>query len=96
MMIIQLHTDFQLIALSGLPGRQKKTNSFLFIKIDCVIVTQIEFCVISLWSLSQFFSNHKKALLRWLLHLHSNIQLISSRGLPCGRDRPSTLFYANN
>ena len=69
---------------------------FLFIKIDCVIVTQVEFCVISPWSLSRFFSNHTKALLRWLLHLHSNFQLIPSSGLPCGRDRPSTLSCTNN
>ena len=25
-----------------------------------------------------------------------NFQLIPPRGLPCRRDRPSTLFYANN
>ena len=36
----------------------------------------IQACVISPWPLSRFFSNHKKALLRWLLHLHSNFQLI--------------------
>ena len=33
-----LHTDFQLIALSGF---------FLIIKIDRVILTQVGFCVIS-------------------------------------------------
>ena len=27
---------------------------------------------------------------------NSNFHLIPSRGLPCGRDRPSTLFYTNN
>ena len=48
-----------------------KTNSILFIKIDRVIVTQVGVCVISRWPLSQFFSNHKKALLQWLLHLHT-------------------------
>ena len=69
---------------------------YLFIKIDRVIVTQIGFCGISRWPLTGFLSNHKKALLRQLLHLHSNLQLIPSSGLPCGRDRPSTLFYANN
>ena len=53
-----------------------KTNTFLFIKIDRVIVTQVGFCAISPWSLSRFLSNHQKALLRWLLHLHSNFQLI--------------------
>ena len=37
------------------------------------IVTQVGFCVISPWFLSRF---HQKALLRWLLHLHSNFQLI--------------------
>ena len=52
------------------------TNTFLFIKIDRVIVTQVGLCVISPWSLSRFLSNHQKALLRWLLHLHSNLQLI--------------------
>ena len=40
--------------------------------------------------------NRKKALLRWVLHLHINFQLIPPRDLPCRRDRPSTLFYANN
>ena len=69
----------------GLPGRRENYNSFFIHKIDCIIVTQVGFCVISPWSLSRFFSNHKKALLRWLLHLHSNFQLIPSRGLPCGR-----------
>ena len=28
--------------------------------------------------------------------VHSNFQLIPSRGLPCGSDRSSTLFYMNN
>ena len=69
---------------------------FLFIKIDRVILTQVGFRVISPWSLSRFLSNHRKALLRWLLHLHINFQLILPRRLPCRRDRPSTLFYANN
>ena len=55
-------------------------------------MTQVGFCVISPWSLSRFLSNHKKALLRWLLHLHINFQLIPQRSLPCRRDRPSTLF----
>ena len=33
---------------------------FLFIKIDCIIVTLVGFCVISPWSLSRFLSNHQK------------------------------------
>ena len=33
------------------------------IKIDRVIVTQVGFCVTFPWSLSQFLSNHQKALL---------------------------------
>ena len=53
-----------------------KSNTFLFMKIDCIIVTQVGFCVISPWSLSRFLSNHQKALLRWLLHLQSYFQLI--------------------
>ena len=45
---IQIYIDFQLIALSGLPSMcTVKTNTFLFIKIDRVIVTQVGFCVIS-------------------------------------------------
>ena len=71
-----LYTDFQLIAISGLSSIGVKTNTFLFIKIDRVIVTQVGFCVISPWSLSRFLSNHQKALLRKLLHLHSNFQFI--------------------
>ena len=42
-------------------------------------MTQVGFCVISPWSLSRFLSNYKKALLRWLLHPHSNFQLIPPR-----------------
>ena len=78
------------------PVPAKYALRFLFIKIDRVILTQVGFCVISPWSLSRFLPNHKKALLRWLLHLHINFQLILPRRLPCRRDRPLTLFYANN
>ena len=53
-----------------------KTNTLLFIKIDHIIVTQVGFCVISPWFLSRLLSNHQTALLRWLLHLHNNFQLI--------------------
>ena len=69
-----------------------KTYSFLFTKIDRIAVTQVGFCVLSRWTLTGILSNHKKVLLRLLLHLHSNCQLIPSSGLPCGRDRPLTLF----
>ena len=55
-------------------------------------MTQVEFCVISPWSLSRFLSNHQKALLRWLLHPHNNFQLIPLSGLPCRRDNKSILF----
>ena len=73
-----------------------KTNSFfifLFIKIDHVILTQVGFCVISPWSLSRFLSNHKNALLRWLLHLLISFQLIPPRGLPCRRDRAVRPYF---
>ena len=60
------------------------------------VTYRVRFCAISQWLLFGFLSNHKKALLRWLLHLHNNLQLIPSRGLPCGHDRSSTFFYANN
>ena len=59
-------------------------------------MTQVGFCVISPCSLSRFISNHRKALLRCLLHLHSNFQLLPLSGLPCRRDSKSILFYANN
>ena len=65
-------------------------------KFDHVILTLVGFCVISLWSFSGFFSNHKKALLRWLLHLHVKFQPISSSSLPCRHDRPSIFFYLKN
>ena len=56
-----------------------KTNSFLFIKVDRVIVTQVGFCVIYQWLLSGLLSNHKKALLRLLLHLHRNVHRIPTK-----------------
>ena len=43
--------------------RYRSTFTFLFIKIDRVIVTQVGFCVIAPWSLPRFLSNHQKALL---------------------------------
>ena len=46
-----------------------------------MILTQVGFCVISQWPLAGFLSNHKKALLRWFLHLHSNFQLCRWRNI---------------
>ena len=62
-------------------------------KFNQKILTFVGFCVISPWSFSQFLLNHKKTLLRWLLHLHATFQLISSSCLPCRHDRPSTILY---
>jgi len=45
---------------------------------------------------SGFLSNHEKALLRWLLHLHAKFQPIPSRSLSCRRDRPLTFYYVKN
>ena len=92
---LSLHTDFQLIALSGLSG-SVKTYSFFIRKNrlrNCD--TGWVLCHISMVYISILFKP-QKALLRWLFHLHSNFQLIPSRSLSCGRDRPLTLFYANN
>ena len=40
----------------------------------------------------RFLSNHKKALLWWLLHIHAKFQPILSSALPCRRDRALTFF----
>ena len=100
---METHTPIKLklgkliaVTISGLSGRCEKKIFFLFMKINRIIVTQVGFCVISQWSLSGFPLNHKKALLRWLLHLHYNFQVISPRSSPCECDRILTLFYANN
>jgi len=45
------------------------------LSIHCIILTLVGFYVISLWSFSWFLSNHKKALLRWLLHLHAKFKI---------------------
>jgi len=63
---------------------------------DHIILTPAGFCVISPWSFFGFLSKHKKALLRWLLHLHAKFHPIPSSGLPCRSDRPSTFFYVKN
>ena len=75
---------------------QYKLGGFLICKFDCVILTTVGFCAISPWSFSGFLSNHKKALLLCLLHLHAKFQFIPQSGLPCGCDNKSILFYANN
>ena len=72
--LFQLQTDFQLTTLNGC-GR------FLMCKFNHVILTPVGFCVISPWSFSRFLSNHKKALLQWLLHLHAKFRPIPSSGL---------------
>ena len=58
MMIIYILVFSSLFLADCLVG--VKTNSFLFVKLNRVIVTQVEFCAISRWSLSWFFSNHKR------------------------------------
>jgi len=40
-----------------------KLIDFLFTKLNHVILTQVGFGFITLWSLSRFVSNHKKVLL---------------------------------
>ena len=47
-------------------------------------MTQAGFCVISPWSLSRFLSNYQKALLRLLLHLHSNFNSFHEAVYPVG------------
>ena len=86
--LLQLNTDFQFITLHGcdITGR-------IFIhKFDHVILTPVEFCVISPWSFSRFLSNYKKAHLQWLLHMHAKFQPVHSSSLPCRRDRPLIFF----
>ena len=81
MMIIPATYRFSAHCSKRFAWQVRKLTVFLFIKLDRVIVTQVGFSVISPWSLPRFLSNYKKALLRWLLHLHSNFQLIPPRGL---------------
>jgi len=59
-----------------------------FHKFDHVILTLVGFCHISA-AFSGFLSNHKIALLRWLLHLFTKFHPIPCTGLPCRHD----LFY---
>ena len=70
--LLQLHIDFQLITLNGcsITG----SHGFFIQKFNRII--PVGFYVIPPWSFSEFFSNHKKALLLCLLHLHAKCQLI--------------------
>ena len=86
MMIIPATHRF---SVSGFPGRCIHKNRSRDCDTGCVL------CHISM-VFTSILIKPQKALLRWLFHLHSNFQLIPSRNLLCGRDRPSTLFYANN
>ena len=74
MMIIPA-TDFQLIALSGLPGR-RENYWYLFTNLDYTIVTHLWFPVISSCSLFQLLLNHQKALLQWLIYPQTDFKFI--------------------
>ena len=69
-----------------------KTNSFF------IHTIQLSNCDTG-WVLSylddlylDFFQTTQNALLRWLLHLHSNFHLIPPSGLPCGSDKVRPYF----
>jgi len=59
-MIISITDRFQFSHLSDSSGRHDKLIDFVYMKSNCINLRQIELCVISQWSLSQFLSIHKR------------------------------------
>ena len=53
------------------------------------------FCYNSM-TVSVILSNDKRFALRWLLHVQTDFQVISSNGLPSGRDKKSLLIFFEN